>query len=179
MPHTRLTADRGPADRGRADRGPADSGREAAQPADAEPADPAPVAPESAQPEPAAQESADPDPLEPVPGGRLCVPVRPGSHGVSTRLFRTPVGTRTAVAFTRPERLRATLGADQPWIPLSEPALRALARPLGVHALTVDPVLTAPYTPAPTRETVSDLPQTLPATLCARRADAFVRGTDA
>ncbi|WP_051717298.1 SAV_915 family protein [Streptomyces sp. NRRL F-5727] len=107
------------------------------------------------------------------------MPVRPGAHGVSTRLFRTPVGARTVVAFTSPGRLRATLGAAQPWIPLSEAALRALARPLGVHTLTVDPVLTAPYTPAPTRETVADLPGALPATPCARRVDAFVRGNDA
>ncbi|WP_063831119.1 SAV_915 family protein [Streptomyces griseus] len=91
----------------------------------------------------------DPEPAEPAPAGHLCVPVRPGAHGVALRLFRTPVGARTAVAFTTAERLRATLGADRPWVPLSEPALRALARPLGVHALTVDPVFTAPFTRAP------------------------------
>ncbi|MFB7342030.1 SAV_915 family protein [Streptomyces hydrogenans] len=100
-----------------------------------------------AQPAP---EPTDAEPAEPAPAGRLCVPVRPGAHGVTARLYRTPVGARTAVAFTTPERLRATLGGDQPWIPLSEPALRALTRPLGVRALTVDPVLTAPFTPAPT-----------------------------
>lgn len=86
----------------------------------------------------------EPGPGEPVPAGHLCVPVRPGAHGVTARLFRTPVGARTAVGFTTPGRLRATLGAGQPWIPLSEPALRALARPLGIRALTVDPTLTAP-----------------------------------
>ncbi|MFH9959202.1 SAV_915 family protein [Streptomyces roseolus] len=96
-----------------------------------------------------APEPADPEPVEPAPAGRLCVPVRPGGHGVTTRLYRTPVGGRTAVAFTTPGRLRATLGSEQPWIPLSEAALRALTRPLGVHTLTVDPVLTAPFTPAP------------------------------
>ena len=97
----------------------------------------------------AAPEPVDPEPVEPAPAGRLCVPVRPGGHGVTTRLYRTPVGARTAVAFTTPGRLRATLGTEQPWIPLSEAALRALVRPLGVHTLTVDPVLTAPFTPAP------------------------------
>ncbi|MFH8727579.1 SAV_915 family protein [Streptomyces termitum] len=86
----------------------------------------------------------EPGPGEPAPAGHLCVPVRPGAHGVTARLFRTPVGARTAVGFTTPGRLRATLGAGQPWIPLSEPALRALARPLGIRALTVDPTLTAP-----------------------------------
>ncbi|MER5740675.1 SAV_915 family protein [Streptomyces sp. NPDC002262] len=91
----------------------------------------------------------DPEPAEPAPAGRLCVPVRPGARGVTVRLYRTPVGARTAVAFTSPERLRATLGANQPWTPLSESALRALARPLGVRTLTIDPTLTAPYTPAP------------------------------
>ncbi|WP_435971769.1 SAV_915 family protein [Streptomyces sp. Qhu_M48] len=86
----------------------------------------------------------DPEPAEPVPAGRLCVPVRPGTCGCVTRLFRTPVGGRTAVAFTDPERLRAVLGADQPWIRLAEPALRALLEPLDVRELRIDPLLTAP-----------------------------------
>ncbi|MFE5549412.1 SAV_915 family protein [Streptomyces sp. NPDC056534] len=86
----------------------------------------------------------DPEPGEPFPAGRLCVPVRPGTRASVTRLFRTPVGGRTAVAFTAPARLRAVLGADQPWIPLSEAALRALTEPLGVRELRIDPVLTAP-----------------------------------
>ncbi|MHC5909269.1 SAV_915 family protein, partial [Streptomyces sp. S6] len=38
----------------------------------------------------------------------------------------------------------ATLGPDQPWLRLAEPALRALALPLGVTAVTVDPRFTAP-----------------------------------
>ncbi|MGW5424025.1 SAV_915 family protein [Streptomyces sp. NPDC003943] len=86
----------------------------------------------------------DPEPSEQVPAGRLCVPVRPVAHGCAARLFRTPLGGRTAVAFTTPERLRAVLGAGHAWTPLAEPALRALVRPLGVEALTVDPALTAP-----------------------------------
>ncbi|MFI9115838.1 SAV_915 family protein [Streptomyces venezuelae] len=86
----------------------------------------------------------DAEPGEPFPAGRLCVPVRPGTRGCVTRLFRTPVGDRTAVAFTDPARLRAVLGADQPWIRLSEPALRALMNPLDVRELRIDPVLTAP-----------------------------------
>ncbi|MFJ6423234.1 SAV_915 family protein [Streptomyces hydrogenans] len=141
-----------------------------------------------AQPAP---EPTDAEPAEPAPAGRLCVPVRPGVHGVTTRLYRTPVGARTAVAFTSPERLRATLGGDQPWIPLSEPALRALTRPLGVRALTVDPVLTAPFTPAPAGPApapeavpgpVAEPPypaRPRPGTPCARRFDAAARGTAA
>ncbi|MFF3560982.1 SAV_915 family protein [Streptomyces sp. NPDC002574] len=89
----------------------------------------------------------DPEPCEPVPagaGGTLCVPVRPGPAGPVTRMFRTPLGDRTAVAFTTPERLTATLGAEQEWVDLSESALRSLARPLGVTALTVDPQFAAP-----------------------------------
>ncbi|MEW1699154.1 SAV_915 family protein [Streptomyces sp. NPDC093249] len=87
----------------------------------------------------------DPEPAEPFPAGRLCVPVRPGTHGrVTARLFRTPVGDRTAVAFTDPARLTALLGAGQPWIRLAEPALRTLVEPLGVGVLTIDPTFTAP-----------------------------------
>ncbi|MER5982563.1 SAV_915 family protein [Streptomyces sp. NPDC001787] len=93
---------------------------------------------------------SDPDPLEPVPAGPLVVPVRPGFPGCSpsfiARFFRTPLGDRTAVAFTSVSQLEATLGAGQPWILLAEPALRALAAPLGVGALTVDPQLSAPRT---------------------------------
>ncbi|MFI8252477.1 SAV_915 family protein [Streptomyces filamentosus] len=125
----------------------------------------------------------DPEPVEPAPAGHLCVPVRPGTHGVTLRLFRTPVGGRTAVAFTSAERLRATLGAGRPWVPLSEPALRALAHPLGVHALTVDPVLTAPFTPGPAPD--GPVPATpypgapRPGTPCARRTGPTTRETAA
>ncbi|MFB6943866.1 MULTISPECIES: SAV_915 family protein [unclassified Streptomyces] len=89
----------------------------------------------------------DPEPLEPGPAGTLFVPVRPGPVGLATgwtaRFFRTPLGDRTTVGFTSAHRLAATLGNGQPWIRLSEPALRALGTPLGVTVLTVDPQLTA------------------------------------
>ncbi|WP_409235335.1 SAV_915 family protein [Streptomyces sp. PA5.6] len=85
----------------------------------------------------------DPEPCEPGPAGPLFVPVRPGPAGCVARLFRTPVGGRTAVAFTTPRLLRAALGPRQPWIRLSEPALRSLAEPLGVSDVTVDPRLAA------------------------------------
>ncbi|TKA01382.1 SAV_915 family protein [Actinacidiphila oryziradicis] len=86
----------------------------------------------------------DPEPSEPVPAGLLLVPVRPGPTGCAARFFRTPLGGRTAVGFTTEQRLTATLGDGQAWIKLSAPALRALATPLGVTTLTVDPQFTAP-----------------------------------
>ncbi|MFD3701065.1 SAV_915 family protein [Streptomyces sp. NPDC058646] len=86
----------------------------------------------------------DPEPEERVPAGPLYVPARPGAAQVVVRLFRTPLGARTAVGFTTAERLAATLGPEQPWIRLSETALRAMAGPLGAPLLTVDPTLTAP-----------------------------------
>lgn len=94
----------------------------------------------------------DPEPEERNPAGPLYVPVRPGTAEVVLRMFRTPLGDRTAVGFTRPDLLTATLGAEQPWIRLSESALRALASPLGACPLTIDPVFTAPaVTPVPAR----------------------------
>ncbi|MHC5903023.1 SAV_915 family protein, partial [Streptomyces sp. S6] len=52
----------------------------------------------------------DPEPCDPSPAGPLYVPVRPRPSGCAARLFRTPLGTRTAVAFTSADRLAATLG---------------------------------------------------------------------
>ncbi|MFF4319533.1 SAV_915 family protein [Streptomyces sp. NPDC001568] len=89
-------------------------------------------------------DESDSEPEEQSPAGPLYVPARPGAAHVVVRLFRTPLGARTAVGFTSPERLAATLGTAQPWIRLSEAAVRAMARPLGASLLTVDPVLTAP-----------------------------------
>ncbi|WP_234334227.1 SAV_915 family protein [Streptomyces sp. NRRL B-1347] len=91
----------------------------------------------------------DPEPSDRFPAGLLYVPVRPGPSGYATRLFRTPLGARTAVGFTTERQLAATFGPDHLWIRLAEPALRAMTEPLGAAALTVDPRLTAP---APTRE---------------------------
>ncbi|MFD9194717.1 SAV_915 family protein [Streptomyces phaeochromogenes] len=92
----------------------------------------------------------DPEPSERFPAGPLYVPVRPGPAGCSTRLFRTPLGARTAVGFTSRDRLAATLGDGQAWIRLAEPVLRALTEPLGVTTVTVDPQFSAPPAgPAP------------------------------
>lgn len=73
----------------------------------------------------------------------LYVPVRRGPAGSVVRLWRTPFGTRTAVAFTTDRRLRSVLGPTQAWIRLSEAALMRMVEPLGARHLTVDPVLTA------------------------------------
>src|SRR4051794_40551737 len=86
----------------------------------------------------------DPEPSDRHPAGPLYVPVRPGPAGCTARLFRTPLGDRTAVGFTSERRLTATLGSGQAWIRLAEPVLRALTAPLGVTTVTVDPHFTAP-----------------------------------
>lgn len=99
----------------------------------------------------------DPEPADPSPAGPLYVPVRPGPSGCAARLFRTPLGDRTAVAFTSAHLLTRTLGPDQPWIRLAEPALRALTAPLGITNLTVDPRFTAPA-PAPVTPVPSEPP---------------------
>ncbi|MGW2410894.1 SAV_915 family protein [Streptomyces tubercidicus] len=99
----------------------------------------------------------DPEPAERVPAGLLFVPVRSGPAGCTARLFRTPLGGRTAVAFTSPQRLAAALGGGQPWVRLSEPALRALAEPVGATTLTVDPRV-APDVP----RVVPDVPRSVP-----------------
>ncbi|QKV96528.1 hypothetical protein HUT19_36540 [Streptomyces sp. NA02950] len=81
----------------------------------------------------------DPEPSERIPAGPLYVPVRPGPDSCAVRVFRTPLGGRTAVGFSSRRRLTEVLGARQPWVRLAEPALRALTEPLGVTVLTVDP----------------------------------------
>jgi hypothetical protein len=97
------------------------------------------------EPRPAEGErTAVPAAVPPPPAARsLYVPVKRGPAGTVLRLWRTPSGTRTAVGFTSDRRLRAVLGPCQPWIRLSEAALRRMAEPLGTDHLTVDPLLTA------------------------------------
>jgi hypothetical protein len=121
-----------------------------AAPADPAPSD-APAAPSDAVPEDAFAGLGSTLPLatgDAAAAGTaaarsLYVPVRRGPAGTVLRLWRTPFGTRTAVAFTSDRRLRSVLGPCQPWIRLSEPALRRMAEPLGTRHVTVDPVLTA------------------------------------
>ncbi|MFJ6657049.1 SAV_915 family protein [Streptomyces sp. NPDC091377] len=129
----------------------------------------------------------DPEPSPPSPAGPLYVPVRPGPSGCAARFFRTPLGDRTAVAFTSERRLTATLGTGHLWIRLAEPALRALTEPLGVTALTVDPQLSAPVPTARPRRPGHPAPSgagrrtwTAPDTVAARRATgaaALVEGS--
>ncbi|WP_367126204.1 SAV_915 family protein [Streptomyces phytohabitans] len=102
-------------------------------------------------------QDGDPASRDALPPGPLYVPVRRGPHGDVTRLFRTATGARTAVAFTSVVRLTSALGADQAWVRLAGPALRALIRPLGVAAVTLDPQLTAP---APAPERCGEVPPT-------------------
>jgi hypothetical protein len=114
----------------------------------------------------------DPEPSERVPAGRLLVPVRSGPAGDVIRFFRSPQGGRTAVAFSSRRQLAAVLGPEHCFLELSESALRALARALGVAELTVDPVLIAGHLPT------ADLPSALVTALpgragAARTADSF------
>ncbi|WP_328724672.1 SAV_915 family protein [Streptomyces sp. NBC_00259] len=91
--------------------------------------------------------SEDPEPSERVPAGPLFVPVRPGPSGSTGMFFRSPLGCRRAVGFTSQQKLLATLGEDQAFVRLSEPALRALAEPLGVLRPGPRAALRVPATP--------------------------------
>ncbi|WP_030616225.1 SAV_915 family protein [Streptomyces achromogenes] len=108
----------------------------------------------------------DPEPSDRFPAGPLYVPVRPGPSGSVVRLFRTPLGDRSAVGFTSACGLVATLGTGQAWIRLAEPALRALTTPLGVTTVTIDPPFTA-CAPAPAGQAVPAGPAVPAAALAA------------
>ncbi|MEY9844795.1 SAV_915 family protein [Streptacidiphilus sp. MAP5-3] len=86
---------------------------------------------------------SDPEPSERVPAGLLLIPVRSGPAGSVVRLFRTPLGERTAVAFTTRRQLAAVLGEAQQCVALAEDVVRAMTEPLGVTRLLVDPQLAA------------------------------------
>jgi hypothetical protein len=79
---------------------------------------------------------------------RLFVPVRVSRYATALRLFRTPSGGRTAVAFSSPLRLAAVLGTGQQWVRLTEPALRGMTVELGVTRVVVDPAGTMTGTSA-------------------------------
>ncbi|GHF38510.1 MULTISPECIES: SAV_915 family protein [Streptomyces] len=95
-----------------------------------------------------ASRADDGEPSHPVTARRatdpLYVPVRRCRGGYALRVFRTPLGSRTAVAFTTGRRLLDCLGPGADSVRLSLPAVRALAEPLGVALVSVDPQLTAP-----------------------------------
>ncbi|WP_411848846.1 SAV_915 family protein [Streptomyces mobaraensis] len=98
----------------------------------------------SPAPTPAGHTSTSVLPAPPPAVPVLYVPVRPCPVGFALRVFRTPLGGRTAVAFTTRARLTACLGPHQPTVRLALPAVRSLAAPLGVTLVSVDPQLTAP-----------------------------------
>ncbi|GJF33870.1 hypothetical protein KNE206_65700 [Kitasatospora sp. NE20-6] len=97
----------------------------------------------------------DPAPAAPEePRHHLHVPVRAVSGAYALRLFKQRDGIRCAVAFTSRAALTALLGPAQHSVELAEPALRALAAPLGAVALVVDPQMVAapvvgPIAPVP------------------------------
>ncbi|MEU1372632.1 SAV_915 family protein [Streptomyces triculaminicus] len=101
----------------------------------------------------------DGEPSHPGRADTLYVPVRPCPCGFVLRVFRTPLGGRTAVAFTSRRLLTDCLGRDVPSVRLALPAVRALAAPLGVSRVRVDPQLTAPAA----RPSGEDAPPVLPA----------------
>ncbi|MGF1426733.1 SAV_915 family protein [Kitasatospora sp. LaBMicrA B282] len=75
------------------------------------------------------------------------VPVRERGSVQTLRLFRQRDGSRCAVLFSSLAALHALLGPDQAAAELTEPALRELTEPLGVHRLVLDPRLVAPAPP--------------------------------
>ncbi|MFI2609201.1 SAV_915 family protein [Kitasatospora sp. NPDC018619] len=81
------------------------------------------------------------------------VPVTPSTTGGTSalRLFRLRDGRRCAVGFSSPAALTALLGPDHAHAELGEPALRALAAPLGIDTLVLDPRLVAPSVSARAR----------------------------
>ncbi|MEV5281589.1 MULTISPECIES: SAV_915 family protein [unclassified Streptomyces] len=95
-----------------------------------------------------------------APAGRLFVPVRRRRRGHLVRLFQTPMGGRAVVGFTSRARLAMALGDDQACVELAEPTLRALAEPLGVTRLIVDPHLVA--APVPVRSVPAFASERLP-----------------
>ncbi|MFI8084920.1 SAV_915 family protein [Kitasatospora sp. NPDC086009] len=86
------------------------------------------------------------------------VPVTVTGSTTALRLFRLRDGRRCAVGFATTEALTALLGPDQACTELAEPALRALAAPLGVDALVLDPRLVAPPVARPAREGAASTP---------------------
>jgi hypothetical protein len=76
----------------------------------------------------------------------LVVPVRTRSGMACIRGGRLPTGQPVGVAFTSEERLASVMGAGQPWIHLSQAAMKEMLEPLGVTRIQVDPGLVAtPY----------------------------------
>jgi len=76
----------------------------------------------------------------------LVVPVRAGSGMAAIQCDRLPTGQPVGVAFTSASRLASVMGAGQPWILLSQAAMKEMLEPIGVTRIQVDPGLIAtPY----------------------------------
>ena len=73
----------------------------------------------------------------------MVVPVHTRSGMASLWCGRLPTGERVGIAFTTEARLARAMGAGQPWIHLSEQALKETLAPLGVTLIQVDPGLVA------------------------------------
>jgi hypothetical protein len=69
----------------------------------------------------------------------LPLPVRSRHGTLALRLFRTPAGKRTAVAFSSREQLMEVLGEGHAWTRLSERVLREMVEGLDVAGIVIDP----------------------------------------
>src|ERR1700743_1384222 len=67
----------------------------------------------------------------------LVVAVHAGPGMASLRCGRLPGGERVGIAFTSQAGLAKVMGADQPWIRLSGPAMRDMLAPLAVPGTQV------------------------------------------
>jgi hypothetical protein len=77
----------------------------------------------------------------------MVVPVRAGSETVCLQCGRLPTGERVGIAFTTQARLAGVMGAGQPWIRLSDQAMKEMLASAGVARIQVDPGLIAENLP--------------------------------
>ena len=68
-----------------------------------------------------------------------------------------PAGGRIGIAFSTVDRLKAAMGDTQRWVALSESALLAMVRPLGIVDIECDAVLVGARVAVPAR-VEDDLP---------------------
>ena len=108
---------------------------------------------------------SDPSPTSVRSPGVLFVPARPGPHCLVARMFRNPMGQRTAVGFTSASKLTVTLGTSHGYTRLCERALRELAALQGITELTIDPPLAAPTATSTPQTRWDDWPASCAASL--------------
>jgi hypothetical protein len=70
--------------------------------------------------------------------GLIVAPVRTKSGMVCLRCGRLPSGERVGIAFTTEAQLVRAMGPDQPWIRLTDGAMRTMLAPLGIRRIQVD-----------------------------------------